>query len=116
MNAFNLPADELGTLVNKLSPDERKALRYIAAYADVLMVQDTPYLLIQADEQLLDQLAQFEAAVDDIEPEDEGDELDTLEGNQLEDAEYDAQGFGNWGCQPGMEWWRDKPKTKKQEV
>lgn len=104
-NTKGLPAWEFGELVNELAPGERNALRYIAEYADVLIVGDTPYLLVQADAVLIEQLAAVDAAVADIEPEFEADELDTREGEDHEDREYTKQGFGNPMCLPGQEWW-----------
>ena len=68
-------------------------MRYIVAFADLLMVEGTPWLLVQADKQLLDQLAEFEADVDDIEAEYEGDMFDNLEPDA--DSEADASGFDN---------------------
>ena len=93
----------LGDLVDKLSPDERRAMRFIVEYGDVLIVEGRPWLLVPADRQLLDKLVAFEAVVDDIEAEYEGDLHEDREPDH--DNEHTQQGFANHGCTPGKEWW-----------
>ena len=62
-----------GRVIPFLPPPERKALAHICATADLLMVGGCPWLLVPADDRLLDTLAAFGAEAEDREddPDDE---------------------------------------------
>ena len=62
-----LPDCALNHLIGKLAPPERKALAQICETADVLTVDDRPWLLVPADPRLLDTLAVFGAEAEDRE-------------------------------------------------
>ena len=71
-----LPDFDLRYWIGKLAPPERKALIQICETADLLTVDETPWLLVPADPRLLDTLAVFGAEAEDRENdlEDERDE------------------------------------------
>ena len=62
-----LPDRELDHLIGKLAPPERKALVQICETADLLTVDEQPWLLVPADPRLLDTLATFGAEAEDRE-------------------------------------------------
>src|SRR5204862_2327247 len=55
-------------LLGDLAPEERRTLAEIVDRSDLLMVNERPWLLIQASPDLLDRLAAFQAGVEDLEP------------------------------------------------
>ena len=62
-----LPDYELDHLIGKLAPSERKALAQICETANLLTVDEEPWLLVPADPRLLDTLAVFGAEAEDRE-------------------------------------------------
>ena len=62
-----LPDFDLRHLIGKLAPPERKALAQICETADLLTVDERPWLLVPADPRLLDTLAVFGAEAEDRE-------------------------------------------------
>ena len=54
-----LPDWELSHVIGDPTPRERKALAQICETADVLTVDETPWLLVPADPRLLDTLADW---------------------------------------------------------
>ncbi len=62
-----LPDWELNHVVGDLAPRERKALAHICETADLLTVDEEPWLLVPADPRLLDTLAVFGAEAEDRE-------------------------------------------------
>lgn len=54
-----------------LSPVEREAMRFIASEADALIVEGATYLIVPAPPALLECLATFEAATEDMEANDD---------------------------------------------
>jgi len=64
-----IPQDAgLAFLLGDLAPEERRTLAEIVDRSDLLMVNERPWLLIQASPDLLDRLATFQAGVEDLEP------------------------------------------------
>ena len=85
-----LPDYELDHLIGKLAPPERKALAQICETADLLTVDERPWLLVPADPKLLDTLLAVFGAEDremDLEDDREkGEEDDRDSDNALDFA------------------------------
>ncbi len=64
----------LARLLGDLVPEERRTLAEIVDRSDLLMVDGKPWLLVEATPGLVERLATFQAATEDLEPdlEDEG--------------------------------------------
>src|SRR5258706_3169444 len=64
----------LARLLGDLVPEERRTLAEIVDRSDLLMVDGKPRLLVEATPGLVERLATFQAATEDLEPdlEDEG--------------------------------------------
>ena len=91
-----LPDFDLRYWVGKLAPPERKALAQICETADLLTVDDRPWLLVPADPRLLDTLAAFGAEAEDrendLEDEPQADDEPSLGG--LEQVNQQAWSHG----------------------
>ena len=81
-----LPDYELDHLIGKLAPPERKALAQICETADLLTVDERPWLLVPADPKLLDTLAVFGAEAEDRENDLENERDDRDNDNALDFA------------------------------
>lgn len=71
-----LPDDYLGSILDRLTPKERQAMRWIVENADMLIVGEETYLIAPVPAKVIDTLAAFEADMEDRENdlEDEKDE------------------------------------------
>lgn len=65
-----------GSMIEDLTPDERRALRAIVAGADLIEAAGRRYLLAPVDDRTLDVLSAFEADMEDREPEEDDDSDD----------------------------------------
>lgn len=108
-----LPEWQLGSTVNRLTPDERLLVRHIAHHADQIEVDGMTFLLSPVPDHLLDTLAEFEADLEDVEDDlcdepDEGEEDDRENDNP---ADQEALG-GRFGC-VGEDYEPDSPSIRK---
>lgn len=65
---------DIALVIGDAAPDECKALAQICETADLLVVDDQPWLLVPATHRLLDTLASFGASLEDREPDLEDEE------------------------------------------
>ena len=113
------------TMIANLCPNERRALREICESADVLMVDDRPYLLAPVSKRTLDALAAFEADIEDAENDlcdegDEGEELDFHVERELEDEgepdmDIEEDSLALHGAQKSHEATRQRRKIEIKE-
>ena len=91
----------LARLLGDLVPEERRTLAEIVDRSDLLMVDGKPWLLVEATPGLVERLATFQAATEDLEPdlEDEGETDDDRDNDNpadqnglREDLEDDDRG------------------------
>ena len=113
-----LPDFDLRYCIGKLAPPERKALAQICETADLLTVDETPWLLVPADPRLLNTLAVFGAEAkdreNDLEDEPQADDEPSLGGLEYINQQAWAHGGYSDGELDECDKEPDDPKARER--